>query len=363
MKISTSVSTASLFRVLTILASLACSGRFTWAGAGSLQLDPSVVGEWPGYRRGPANGVTVLGNLAFVAHQTAGLFIVDIADPAHLQIVSRCDLFTEAYDVGLASGHAFVAGGEKGMLVLDVRNIASPQLVARAGTLGSANGICITDNIAYIACGEGGLELFDIAEPVDPRALGRCDTPGYARRVVVSGGRALVADQLGGLQVIDVTNPANPVSVGSYPTRGAALGIAVQGTHAYVADGYWYASVENLHYWGEGLVILDIANPESPTLISTFAPNLTFARDVALAEDVAYVCGDHLVRVDISDPRTPRLTGKTSIGGGGWAVAVSDTAILTAGVVGLVSSRSDPRDLVMLDYASDMAGTDRKSVV
>ena len=58
------------------------------------------VGEWPGWPRGNAIGVTVSGNYAYVAHGVWGLQVIDVSDPANPRRVGGYD--TSGYARGVA---------------------------------------------------------------------------------------------------------------------------------------------------------------------------------------------------------------------------------------------------------------------
>ncbi len=68
-----------------------------------------------------------------------------------------------------------------------------------------------------------------------PTLAGSCDTPDHAHDVFVSGDYAYVADDYSGLQVIDISDPENPTLVSSYDTD-RATGVFVSSDYAYVAD-------------------------------------------------------------------------------------------------------------------------------
>jgi hypothetical protein len=81
--------------------------------------------------------------------------------------------------------------------------------------------------------------------------------------VAVSGNYAYVCGNEG-LQIINIADPYSPTLAGSYEMMGRMLeGVAVSGNYAYVC--------ENLHGY-EGLRIINVANPYSPTLAG-FIPN------------------------------------------------------------------------------------------
>ena len=102
------------------------------------------------------------------------------------------------------------------------------------------------------------------------------------------GNIAYVADRYDGLQIIDVSNPVSPTLIGSVDTPGDAREVTVIGNIAYVAD------------WGGGLQIIDVSNSASPTLIgSVDTPGQACA--VTVIGDTAYVAdgGSGLVIVPL----------------------------------------------------------------
>ena len=101
-----------------------------------------------------------------------------------------------------------------------------------------------------------------------------------------------------GLQIIDISTPSSPTLTGTYNTPGTARGVTVSGNYAYVADGY------------EGLQIVDISTPSSPTLTGTYNTSGS-AYGVTVNGNYAYVAdGDEgLQIIDISTPSSPTLTG------------------------------------------------------
>ena len=74
----------------------------------------------------------------------------------------------------------------------------------------------------------------------------------------MAGNYAYVADDSNGLVIVDVTNPASPTLKGNYYTAGYSMGVAVAGNYAYVAD------------YSNGLVIVDVSNPAAPTLKGSY---------------------------------------------------------------------------------------------
>ncbi|MBN2323516.1 MAG: hypothetical protein JXQ30_07275 [Spirochaetes bacterium] len=127
------------------------------------------------------------------------------------------------------------------------------------------------------------------------------ETGGVAYGVAVSGDYAYVADGAEGLKVIDISTPTSPslVDNGVYDTY-SAYGVTIQDSYAYIADG------------NSGLIIVDVSPAwvgSAPTLVGSIDTNCAFS--VGLSGTYAYVAdGTEGVKViDVSNPASPRLAG------------------------------------------------------
>jgi hypothetical protein len=123
------------------------------------------------------------------------------------------------------------------------------------GKLKGANNIVVAGLKAYVTC-DRGLVIIDLTDPLKPRITGEIGEPFLKkpRAVQVQFRYAFVCDAEG-VKVIDVTDPdrARPVE-GAVVRLEDARAIYPVRTYAYVAGGK------------QGLVILDIENPEKPRL-------------------------------------------------------------------------------------------------
>lgn len=196
------------------------------------------------------------------------------------------------------------------------------------GLLKGANNIVIAGTHAYITC-DKGLVIVSIADPLKPQAVATVPLRG-ARAVQVQFRYAFVCDAEG-VKVLDVTNPAQArLLPGAEVKVEDAHNLYLVRTYAYVAAG------------NQGLVILDIENPEKPRLDQTFNANgaINDAHDVKVGMTnvslFAYIADGHngLRVVQLTSPEetpghygfsprpTPRLiaTGHTI----GPALAISE---------------------------------------
>jgi hypothetical protein len=168
--------------------------------------------------------------------------------------------------------YAFVADRLEGLIVVDVNALhdGNPQnnYLRRAVTfnpenrLAGAVAIRVAGNYAYILSERSGLHVVDVSSPRAPKAVAVVPSPQIAvgRSLAIQFRYAFVTDREG-VKVVDLTDPVRPRVTGATIPLADARGIYVQRTYAYVAAGH------------EGLVVLDIENPERPSLVEKFDAN------------------------------------------------------------------------------------------
>jgi hypothetical protein len=222
--------------IATLTAAAAARGQCGAASLGSVDTpgeayDIAISGP------GSANGVAVVGTIAYVADGSVGGFrVIDVSDPASPSTLGFVNTPSSALDVVLSGTMAYVAGGLAGLHVIDVSDPANPSILGTANTLDQARGVAVSGTMAYVADNLFGMQMIDVSDPGSPTILGGINTPGLAADVAVSGTLVHVADSSGGLQVVDMSDPANPAIVCSQSTTGQARGVAVSGAIAYVAN-------------------------------------------------------------------------------------------------------------------------------
>ncbi len=292
----------------------------------------SVGGFTPG---GPAYGLHVVGDRAYVAAGTDGLQVLGVADPTHpvrlggwtytnlnlgfARGVQFVDPYAYVVNQGYYDGQKYLGAG---LVVVDVGNPANPARVGGVDTQGFALGIQVVGNHAYVAEGSEGLEIFDVGNPAHPVRVGGHDTIGDARGVSVAGNLAYVAADRAGLQVMDVNNPEIPVRVGEYKTPGVASGVQVVGSYAYVADSF------------AGLVVVDVSNPANPVRVGGYDTGVAYG--VQVVGNHAYVASSTgLVVLDVSDPANPMAVGAHMTGDTYGVQAMGNHAYLVDEIDGL----------------------------
>lgn len=188
----------------------------------------------------------------------------------------------------------------------------TPLVLGTYKTSGSADEIFIAGNNAYVVGYHSGLQIIDVSNSSSPSLVGSYTPPGIASDVVVSGNYAYIVDRKddhadigsGWMHIIDISMPSSPVLVGTYNITGKPAGIAISGNYAYVA----------VSTSPGGLLIIDISNVASPTLVST-ATN-TDMIDVAISGNYAYIIDSvaNMDIIDITSPSSPLFVSSTDLG-------------------------------------------------
>lgn len=138
-----------------------------------------------------------------------------------------------------------------------------------------------------------------------------------------------------GLLMFDVSNPASPVEIGRYDPEAEVMNVDVVGTTAYLLTS------------DDELVILDVGDHAKPTRLGSL--NLGFTPEaVRVSGSVAFVTGDDLVSVDVSDPSQPVVLDTLGVDVG-FHIKVSGTLAYTGylGPIRIIDI-SNPNEMVLL---------------
>ncbi len=154
------------------------------------------------------------------------------------------------------------------------------------------------------------------------KTLGSYDTAGNASDVTVVDNYAYVADGSDGVVVLDVSNPASPTLVGQYDTPGTAVQLEASGTALFVADT-------------TSLQILNISTPTTPTLLGSYTQSGLTVNDVTTDGTYAYIVGqlsgvNKLELIRVTNVSSPTLSNSISLNAS-TTVALSGTTAYVAG--------------------------------
>jgi hypothetical protein len=177
--------------------------------------------------------------------------------------------------------YAIVTDAEEGLILVDVNTLADGEprnnFFERAltwnegGVLNGARHITLGGHYAYITT-NAGLAVINLDDPLNPRTetiIAMNDARASALQF-----RYLFVTDAGGFKVFDVTDLASPRLV-----ENASVSLA-DAQKIYVARTYAYVAAKS-----EGLVIIDVENPENPSVYQKFTGGgaLNDARDVIVA--------------------------------------------------------------------------------
>lgn len=222
-------------------------------------------------------------NRLFTASGYDGIVSLDVSTPSSASELARFDddynvSSKYAWSVALASNNvAYVAHCEG----VDVFNIASSSSITRMDSLTIAGGSCdgIADKInkydivlshdnsfAYLAYGSEGVHVIDRLNPydIDINATYTDSECSDARSVDISidGKTIFVACGSDGVDIVSVSDKSNIERIAKYPLIGTMVANDVKMS----PDGS-----RLLITHGDGVDLVDITTPSSPTTIATFS--------------------------------------------------------------------------------------------
>lgn len=160
----------------------------------------------------------------------------------------------------------------------------------------------ITLKKASVAVGTTTTCDFTLPDRFPMAQVGSCNLGSECYDIWLLGTRAYVACADAGLKIVDVSNPENPTIIGVCDTPGTATDVTVEGGYAYVADDY------------SGLQVIDVHDPTHPALVGTCAtPGRAFG--VAVQGDYAYVSNVNtsLQIISVQNPCAPTIVGQFTI--------------------------------------------------
>ena len=251
-------------------------------GSGGLQITNTDATQQLGLLRTPglAAAIALDGPRAYLAAAGpgGGLHVVNVADPAHPQILSSTPTYASATAIAYAGGLAYVAEGLSGGIeIFDVTNPLSPTLRGSLITPGYAGGIALDGPRAYVAAGTCGLQVLNVADPATPSMLGAVATGGDAQAIQISAGRAYVAAGAAGLLRFNL--------ISTLPTLVTQQNF---GPLAPISDVFVDGPTATLAAGPSGAITVDISSDGSLPTIAT-APTLGGVRAARVSGDNVYL--------------------------------------------------------------------------
>jgi len=219
-----------------------------------------------------ANVVSNDGTKEYIANGSLGLKIIDLLNPEPQRIVKISE--TDGY----ALTHVLSDDGTKtyeptipldeGLNIINIDNPVSLSVLNSIDLISKNLGrvaFSSDHTKAYSVTTETGLKIIDLTTP-DVRILGSVYAESYPSHLILSRdntkayvirGPVMYGERYSNIVILDISQADFPKNIGSFSMKGLVSGItfSYDDTKAYLACGEL------------GLRVLDVSNPESPTLI------------------------------------------------------------------------------------------------
>lgn len=305
------------------------------AGAPARDLDPQLVAKWPGFSRDGATAVAVAGDYAYVAAGTLQVF--DVRNPANPQRVGGFPNLDYIRDVAVSGKYAYLASESAGLYVMDLNDPAATPMPVNENEWpgGGPETVVLSDELAIVTGSGFGLQVFDLHEPAHPQRIGRYTIRSPSRAVIQGELVYVVELESHRLHLIDISNPARPQQVGNYVAGSYAQTLAAAGDFVFLAvDG--------------GLQVINVSDPVYPRKVGYYAVGAWITGLLVSGVDLYVSRGSGLEVLDISDPVRPKhVVGSGAIAVGGFSgMALSGEHLYLAGWDGLqVVAASTPAQL------------------
>lgn len=199
-----------------------------------------------------SDAVTV-GTYLYTAAGSQGLLVYDILEPASPTQIGHYDTSGGAYHIAVDNNIAFLATDFAGLYIVNISNPTTPTLET-IYTSSSYNDVAAKDGYAYVIVNDA-LRILDVSEPSEPVEVSAV-LINNASQVTLKEQYVYVIDGSNNLYIFDVSNPAAPIQTGYFPTAdGSSYGtpetLRVVGDYIYVADSFQGLYILR-HVWAPG---------------------------------------------------------------------------------------------------------------
>ena len=189
--------------------------------------------------------IVVENGIAYIADEW-GIRLVDVSNPNSPVQLSTLDFAQgdhakatiATWGVAVSNQMAYIAHQDAGLKVVDVSDPRSPKLAAahKSDYMDAPPAVAVGGDFLYLV-DRSAIHSLDLSDPVNPSGAGAYDLPVAAERLIFANERLYVADSAAGLVVLDVSDPYKPSLAGWRRLPRYASGITVADRYIYVADG------------------------------------------------------------------------------------------------------------------------------
>lgn len=354
-------------------------------------LPPSAGSDWWG-------GVAVSGTKVVVA-ATSGLRIIDVSTPStpvEAGAYTTVPGFATS-SVAVTGTTAYLGFTDQTVAVINAATPASPVLATTLGVAGATSTcrLALAGTRLYASRATPlGVEAYDLTTPAAPALLGRFATdssynglfaqgstlflqegltlnwfdatsvpgatvtlPGSvsfngAPSAVAAMGQLALVIRSGQLDVIDLANPLAPVTLRSgyrHDTNWSYTDVAVKGRYAVVTD------------YANGIAVLDLRNPASPSMVSTYSPGgqtdfVRISGNYAFTSHASTAANIGVKITNLTNPAVPAFAATYTASGGQYY----DNLIVAGKTLAVVYGSPAVVDLV--DVTSPVAPVKKSTV-
>jgi len=236
---------------------------------------------------------------------------IDISVPANdAEVIGFDDhpYYNSRFDVVVGGGYAYATSdgpefdGDEYVEIIDVGDPTTPHLVQ---TLNFSGGMpsALVHAGDYLYVADSGIDVVDLTDPPNASVVGHLQTPYGPSGLAMAGDHLYITSYYHGILIASIADdPTQPVLVGAIDPVNIVGAIQTAGGLAYVIANW------------DGLLILDLAIPDAPTVIGELSGLGGAASSIAISGSTVYIDGDSELHViDVSDPSDPILVDTVEI--------------------------------------------------
>ncbi|HEY0738329.1 MAG TPA: hypothetical protein VGD69_25650 [Herpetosiphonaceae bacterium] len=282
--------------------------------------------------------------------------VIDVSDPTAPQYRGAYTSTNEIGDVQVVGGRAYVLIYGT-ITIAELDTPSQPQVYSHFRLSSYTDELQVAGDLLYIIGSEIGLQIYDISDPAHPVLRGAYygtdpEQPETFGSLYVHGNIAYIIDDRE-LTLLDVSDPTSPTLLERYEDIHIFSNLRVVGNRLY---GFGKtADLDALL-----LFILDISDPTDPRLLNHYPLPTTYAYDLEIVDNLAYLVDDSggwLIIVDVSEPLTPIRLGTIQLAyspNGHFVEVVDGTAYVTGRQLQIVDVRDPDRPVLRSTYDVEM---------
>ncbi len=240
--------------------------------------------------------IEVSGDYVYLINSNYGLEILNVESPYHSFLVGSYEFLNDFQGITLAEDLAFVSASSSGVLILNISQPENPTEVSWFNS--TSQDVALAGNFAYSVGSSTGLVVINIANPSNPSFVNAVATSEIAERITISNNLAFLSEA-SGVEIVDISNPLSPVVSSSYAAPNVNK-VIVQSSIAFLMSGVNFD-------------ILNISNPNSPSLISSTPIGCSEAFNIVDSLFAIFPCLNFSI-FDISNLSSPSLVTSRYVG-------------------------------------------------